>query len=134
MTNRSVIVVDLVQRKLAIIVLVLAAGTFGLPTGWCCQAPATGWELKAAPARTCCGQKVPVAPSPVKPARSCCCAGESAAPSKAVSAHSLDRAAIEPALASSAAPVLGAGIRTGTFSCDFGADIPLRVLQCVWRC
>jgi len=122
------------RRKLVSIVVVLAAGTFGLPTGWCCQPPVTGSELKAAPARNCCGHKAPVAPCPVKPARSCCCAGESAAPSKAVSAHSLDRAAIEPALASSAVPSLRAGIPAGNFSRDFAADIPLRVLQCVWRC
>jgi|SRR5579872_417916 len=121
-------------RSLFSLVLILAAGSFGLPAGWCCRAPTARTEFKAAPIQGYCGHKLPRAPAPVGPVRTCCCPLESAAspPVKAQSpapSHWLLFTAGDPADELSLASAPAAPL---PLLADSGP--PLRVLQCVWLC
>ena len=121
-------------RRFISLALLVVAGTFGLPAGWCCRVPAGGNEIKAA-ARSCCGHKAPAEPSPVQPVRSCCCPGDSIVPAKlVVKAPVEDVAAVPLATVGEVGTALASELAAISFTSAADSGPPLRVLQCVWRC
>jgi hypothetical protein len=124
------------NRRIATVAVLIAAATFGMPTGWCCcVVVANDHGANPAPGQACCRHKTPIGPqAPARPAGCHCSPAEATVPPSVAVASPEAGNALGLPTSPACLGMAACGNRPLSNIENPPAGPPLYLFQCVWRC